>query len=198
MSLRKQCLLDPTELMHMCTYRDWARTHKTCTGPWQKGSQHWEEKLDNQTKKLLVTGICWQKENQFSQMDCHWAYQAHSMAYCEVRSWPTQNELYGVFLLGNVSFCFGIFVLLFSYLIFMFVFLWFQRESHRHTDIHTKKEGKSKREGETDSSHSALLSCLWFLVYGRGLLNSPLPPLPCLLVSVLFRSCLGSHGGESS
>lgn len=151
MSPRKQCLPDPTELMHICTHRDWAKAHKTCTGPCQKGSQDWEENVDsrtNQTKKLLVIGICWQKENQFSPMDCYWAYQAYSRAYCEVRSWPTQNELYGVFLLGNVSFCFGIFGLLFSSLMLMFVFLWFKRETHRDMDIHTKKEGKTKRERE--------------------------------------------------
>lgn len=51
------------------------------------------------TEELFAVDTCWQRENPFSPLECHWVYQTHcSVGSGLMSSWPTQNKLHPLFL----------------------------------------------------------------------------------------------------
>lgn len=79
------------------------------------------------TEKLLTIATCWQRENQFPSMQCHWVYQPHSRAgLLPSSSWLTQNRLHSSSLCVCVLFYWFLFVLIFN-----FCLVCFEREERR-------------------------------------------------------------------
>lgn len=68
-------------------------------------------------RKVFEIITCWGRENHFSSMDCHWAYQPHFMEVSMARSsWPKQTPLLmGLFVC--FSFCF---IVCLSFQVFIF------------------------------------------------------------------------------
>lgn len=83
------------------------------------------------TKKFLVVDACWEWENPFSLVECHWVYQPHSRS-CSISrdSWPIQSEFSVVCLLDwfcglsvSVCFVFTIFCLIDFFITLIFTFV---------------------------------------------------------------------------
>lgn len=86
-------------------------------------------------KKVFEIITCWERENHFSSMDCHWAYQPH---FSWKFPWPGvvgQNRLHywWGFLFVSLS------VLLFAW-VFKFSFLMFWRGMEKRRDRETERE----------------------------------------------------------
>ena len=108
------------------------------------------------TKKLLT--VAGKREDQFSAMECHWAYQSHSRADTVSRnSRPTKIDCMCLLCVHFVLFCFGVLLLLFVllaftrlfsfyYLFFVFVLefsLFFLRDGDRTRYLVRREAGRT-------------------------------------------------------